>query len=503
MKVNHISKSLLVAAITISSFTSGYSQKDFEPVSVQEKAKLRAAVVANPNDLEAHKAYLKSFASADEAKAQYEQWMKKYPKSAAIPQALGEKYGTYSPVAATYYLKAATLNPKNAYVWQRLALAASLSGDNAKQQEYYKNAIAAEPENLDHQWSYFRLFREKDEAFYKKNIWELAKKHPTNPTIASALHIMGIDVRDSKERIAIWEELRSMFPQGDLVTVQVAMSRLGDAYIQAGQYEKAIELSETMIAKNPPARFNFPEKLKLAKSLLAIENKVKEGKQTEAVQMLSYVTSSQRNLFDIGSHVILVKASVLDAAGETKTAYDSLIIFQARTPYMDAKAALEKYGQKLGKSKEQVKQDVRAEVAKNSRPATPFELDLYTSKGKMKLENVKGKVVFLSYWYPGCGPCRGEMPHIEAAIKGIDRTKFAYLGVNGYRDQDGFVLPFMKGTKYSFTPLGADDKVVKDYEVRYYPTNFIIDQDGRIAYSRFMVGADNEETLKLMIESLL
>jgi thiol-disulfide isomerase/thioredoxin len=176
--------------------------------------------------------------------------------------------------------------------------------------------------------------------------------------------------------------------------------------------------------------------------------------------------------------------------------------FQARTPDPEVQQALETYGHKLNKKKDEIKRELRALVAQNSRPAPAFEVDSYTSAGKVKLSDLKGKVVLLSFWYPGCGPCRGEMPHIEAALKGIDRNKLVYLGVNGLRDQDGFVLPFMKGTGYSFTPLGASGGITEAYGVRAYPTNLLIDQDGNIAYSRFMVNAANEKMLELMIRSL-
>src|SRR5262245_58942794 len=153
--------------------------------------------------------------------------------------------------------------------------------------------------------------------------------------------------------------------------------------------------------------------------------------------------------------------------------------FQSKTPDPEVGAALETYSRKLNKSNEQLRQELRAAVARSSKPATPFALDSYTSPEKVKLEDFKGKVVLLSFWYPACGPCRAEMPHIEAAIKGIDRSKFIYLGVNGQRVQDRFVLPFMKGTGYSFTPLGGTPEMVRQYGVRGYPSNFLIDQDGK------------------------
>ena len=498
MKNNLLYRWIPIALLLTISLTSTFAQS--ETVSPQERSKLRAAAERNPNDLEAQKAYLNTFVSADDAKTEYEVWMKKYPKSAAIPQALGEKYGTYSPKSGQYLLKAAELQPSNVALWQKLALDASLRGNYAKEQEYTLKAVEANPENLNLQWNYFRLFKEHDEGFWKQKTWEMAKKHPNDPASITALHIMGYDSGNLEERIEIWEGLRNMVPKEKIVSAQVAMSRLADAYIQAGQYAKAVELSQVMIANKAEERASFPQKVQLAKTLLEVENKIKEGKYAEAKSLAMPLNARPKSG---GSRIALVKASSLDAAGDTQAAYDSLIVFQATTPYKEVKKKLETYGSKLGRSIDQVKKDVRVAIARNSRPATPFELDEYTSDQKMKLADLKGKVVMLSFWFPGCGPCRGEMPHVEAAIKNIDRSKFAYLGVNSYRDQDDFVLPFMKGTKYSFTPLGADENVTKDYGVRGYPSNFIIDQEGRIAYSGFLIHADSEEMLELMIQSLL
>jgi hypothetical protein len=81
-----------------------------------------------------------------------------------------------------------------------------------------------------------------------------------------------------------------------------------------------------------------------------------------------------------------------------------------------------------------------------------------------------------------------------------------YLAINGVRDQDEYVVPFMAGTKYSFTPLKGTEAVTgpDGYKVRGYPSNFLIDRQGRIAYSNFRADdAGSELMVRRMIESLL
>jgi hypothetical protein len=96
------------------------------------------------------------------------------------------------------------------------------------------------------------------------------------------------------------------------------------------------------------------------------------------------------------------------------------------------------------------------------------------------------------------------MPHFENVLKKFDRTDLAFLGINVSPEQDDYVLPFMKGTKFSFTPLRGNGKWAGEvYHVRGEPTNFLIDQEGKIVYSNFMINGDNEQMLEMMINSML
>ena len=122
----------------------------------------------------------------------------------------------------------------------------------------------------------------------------------------------------------------------------------------------------------------------------------------------------------------------------------------------------------------------------------------------MQQRHYKGKVILMTFWFPGCGPCRGEFPHFENVVRKFKGKDLVYLGINVYPKQDEYVLPFMKGTKYSFIPLkGTSEWAFEAYGVRGQPTNFLIDKKGNIVYSNFRTDIDNERTLELMIQSLL
>ncbi len=73
-----------------------------------------------------------------------------------------------------------------------------------------------------------------------------------------------------------------------------------------------------------------------------------------------------------------------------------------------------------------------------------FKLEPYLSYGQVSLSDYKGKVVLLTFWFPGCGPCRDEFPHFEKVLKGFREQPVSYVGINMARQQDSYVIPFVK-----------------------------------------------------------
>ena len=49
--------------------------------------------------------------------------------------------------------------------------------------------------------------------------------------------------------------------------------------------------------------------------------------------------------------------------------------------------------------------------------APAFDLPRLGAPGKLSLASLRGKVVVLNFWQSSCGPCKQEMPRIEAASR--------------------------------------------------------------------------------------
>ncbi|WP_262502372.1 TlpA family protein disulfide reductase [Pedobacter steynii] len=140
-----------------------------------------------------------------------------------------------------------------------------------------------------------------------------------------------------------------------------------------------------------------------------------------------------------------------------------------------------------------------------ARLATPFTLKRYLTPGNTSITDYKGKVVLLTYWFPGCGPCRGEFPHFENVVRKFKGQALSYVGINIVSSQNDYVIPFMKSSGYSFTPLedvkGRDKGNMDNRGAA--PVNFLLDREGRVIFSDFRTDGDNEDELELMISTLL
>ena len=436
--------------------------------------------------------------SNDTAVAQINAWMKQFPRSAAIPAAIGDiYYNEESPKATPYLKKVVELQPGNAKVWQMLSIDAERWGDNTASREYMGKAAAADPADPSYSFYYAMDFEHIDPVKWRSALYDLTKRFPNHERGAQGLYWLGVRSMDPAEKIKVFEQLRTLYPPNKFHWSESGMSALYDTYILQNQPAKAKELATTMGKED-----GWPDKAALAANVITVQGLVKEKKYKEAYQLLDKLKTPRYS--SAAGDIAVLRANVIDASGNTQGAYDSLVSLEAKTPDDDVKSALLKYGGKLGKDVKQVDKDIWVVREKAIKAAPEFSLGLYTSNKLASLSDYKGKVILMTFWFPGCGPCRGEFPHFESVLKKFKGKEIVYLGINVFPDQDDYVLPFMQGTKYSFIPLrGNADWAAKTYKVRGEPTNFLIDGEGRIVFSNFMINGNNERMLELMISSML
>jgi peroxiredoxin len=131
----------------------------------------------------------------------------------------------------------------------------------------------------------------------------------------------------------------------------------------------------------------------------------------------------------------------------------------------------------------------------SSAPAPDFTLASRAGK-PVSLAQFKGQVVMINFWATWCGPCRQEMPHLEAIHKKYSKMGFTMLGVNVEPDPKAASAWLAKqGTPVSFPILfDTDSKVSKLYSVAGMPSTVIVDRKGkvRVLHKGYKPGDENE-----------
>ena len=134
----------------------------------------------------------------------------------------------------------------------------------------------------------------------------------------------------------------------------------------------------------------------------------------------------------------------------------------------------------------------------NKKPVPHFELT--TIEGKMFTpEELKGKVVVLSFWFIGCPPCIREMPELNEIVdkyEGNEEVIFLSYSL----DEADNLKAFLKKKTFKFH-IGDKHNDMSAFSVRGYPTNFIIDQHGVV--DLIIGGSQVKGVVKQVIEEKL
>jgi thiol-disulfide isomerase/thioredoxin len=133
---------------------------------------------------------------------------------------------------------------------------------------------------------------------------------------------------------------------------------------------------------------------------------------------------------------------------------------------------------------------------------TDFSLPLLNGENR-KLSDLQGKVVFLNFWATWCGPCRAEMPAMEALHRRFKDRGFEILAVNCQEKREQ-AAAFMQDLGLSFpVALDGSGQISSAYGIRAIPTTYILDRQGSIIAR--IVGSLNWEEPKILaaFEALL
>jgi thiol-disulfide isomerase/thioredoxin len=120
----------------------------------------------------------------------------------------------------------------------------------------------------------------------------------------------------------------------------------------------------------------------------------------------------------------------------------------------------------------------------------------------VKLSSYWGKVVLLDIWATWCGPCRSMIPHERQLVEKLKKKPFALLSVSCDRNQEA-LTKFLESESMPWDHWfdGPEGAVAKTYQVRGFPSLFLIDHAG-VLRKKWLGRPDNAALEKAIEEAV-
>ena len=153
---------------------------------------------------------------------------------------------------------------------------------------------------------------------------------------------------------------------------------------------------------------------------------------------------------------------------------------------------------KLGEQAERLLFQIRnLAVGKSAPEVVSRDLD----EKETKLSGLRGKVVVLDIWATWCGPCKAMIPHEREMVEKLKGKPFALVSISA-DDKKETLKEFLEKAKMPWTHWweGRREKgILKDWNVTFFPTIYVIDAKGVIRYKNIR-GAKLEEAVEKLLK---
>jgi thiol-disulfide isomerase/thioredoxin len=101
---------------------------------------------------------------------------------------------------------------------------------------------------------------------------------------------------------------------------------------------------------------------------------------------------------------------------------------------------------------------------------------------KVKISDMRGKVVVLDIWATWCGPCRAMIPHERELVTRMKDKPFVFISLSADAKKDT-LTQFIEKEPMPWTHWwngGAQGAALEKYRIKFFPTVYVIDEKGVI-----------------------
>lgn len=145
-------------------------------------------------------------------------------------------------------------------------------------------------------------------------------------------------------------------------------------------------------------------------------------------------------------------------------------------------------------------------LLKNGLPAPEFSGVNFQTGASVTLKDFKNKLLILDFSYMSCMPCIKAIPHLVGIVEQFGKKNVAVLAMNSKDgDEKGKQkLPeFISKNKMNYPLVLTGSRTDSAYNVKAYPSLYLIDKKGKILFSQLGFAENLGDTLKTIIEKEL
>lgn len=195
------------------------------------------------------------------------------------------------------------------------------------------------------------------------------------------------------------------------------------------------------------------------------------AKKTLTESAFDYDEILGMNEADFNKAIETKSAASLKAIENTKLDAD-FVAFQKKSIEGEEKGIKQYFAEKQAKAKF------------NNTAAPSFEYENHAG-GKAKLEDFKGKYVYIDVWATWCGPCRAEIPSLKMVEEKYHGKNIAFLSISVDENKDHekwktFVTEKQLGGVQLFADKNWNSEFIKYFEINSIPRFLLIDPSGKV-----------------------
>jgi thiol-disulfide isomerase/thioredoxin len=134
--------------------------------------------------------------------------------------------------------------------------------------------------------------------------------------------------------------------------------------------------------------------------------------------------------------------------------------------------------------------------------AMELEAERLDGDGRLRLSDLRGRVVLVDVWASWCVPCREAIPEWTALRERIGATRFEVVGVSIDAAREEAVA-FAAELAPVFPVVWDDGRFMRDFPIETMPTMFLLDRAGRVRFVHEGFEADTAGTIETEVRMLL